>query len=175
MTTVDQSTPDTSKAAELIFRWKYVLLPLAILLLAVVLAVAFYPQLNAEVAYRFDINGSPQSWLSRGMVVMVMLLAQLVFAAAAIVITWGVAKLGNSMQRAGGVLKLQELVVLMSNMVVLPQIILGFAMLDIFIYDIYGSHIMPIWLFALIIMVLGGIALAILFARYFMRSRSARQ
>ena len=81
----------------------------------------------------------------------------LVFAAAAIVINWEVAKLGNSMQRAGGVLKLQELVILMSNMVVLPQIILGFAMLDIFVYDIYGSHIMPIWLFALIIMVLGGI------------------
>ena len=175
MTTVDQNTPDTNKAAELSFRWKYVLLPLAILLLAVVLAVAFYPQLNTEIAYRFDINGSPQSWLSRGMVALMMLLAQLVFAAAAVGIAWGITRMGRSMERASGALKPQGLAVLMSNMIILPQIILGFAMLDIFIYDIYGSHLMPIWLFALIVMLLGGIVLAILFTRTFLQTRSARK
>ncbi len=53
----------------------------------------------------------------------------------------------------------------MGNMIALPQIILGFAMLRIFIYNSYQIQIMPLWTFALIIMVLGGIILGIFFIR----------
>ena len=49
----------------------------------------------------------------------------------------------------------------MGNMVALPQIILCFAMLDIFSYNSYQIHLMPVWIFALIIMVIGGIILGI--------------
>jgi hypothetical protein len=48
-------------------------------------------------------------------------------------------------------------------MVALPQIILGFAMLDIFSYNSYQIHLMPLWIFALIVMGLGGMALGIFF------------
>ncbi len=53
----------------------------------------------------------------------------------------------------------------MGNMVALPQIILCFAMLDIFSYNSYQIHIMPLWVFALIIMGLGGIILGVFFIR----------
>ena len=51
----------------------------------------------------------------------------------------------------------------MGNMIVLPQIILCFAMLDIFSYNSYQIHLMPLWVFALIVMGLGGMALGIFF------------
>ena len=55
----------------------------------------------------------------------------------------------------------QKLISIMGNMVALPQIILTFAMLDIFLYNAYQIHLMPLWVFALIVMVLGGVILGI--------------
>ena len=63
----------------------------------------------------------------------------------------------------------------MGNMVALPQIILCFAMLDIFSYNSYQMHIMPLWVFALIIMGLGGIILGIFFIRAIRRGWGATQ
>jgi hypothetical protein len=57
----------------------------------------------------------------------------------------------------------EKMLSLMGNMVALPQIILGFAMLDIFSYNSYQIHLMPLWIFALIVMGLGGMALGIFF------------
>ncbi len=61
----------------------------------------------------------------------------------------------------------------MGNMIALPQIILCFAMLDIFSYNSYQVHIMPLWVFALITMGLGGIILGIFFIRAIRRAWGA--
>lgn len=53
----------------------------------------------------------------------------------------------------------------MGNMMALPQIVLGFVMLDIFIYNSYRIHIMPLWIFAVIVMGAGVIVLGIFFLR----------
>jgi len=47
----------------------------------------------------------------------------------------------------------------MGNMVALPQIILTFAMLDIFLYNAYQVHLIPLWVFALIVIIAGGVIL----------------
>jgi len=57
----------------------------------------------------------------------------------------------------------RKILSLMGNMVALPQIILGFAMLDIFLYNAYQIDIMPLWIFAVIVLVLGGIILGVFF------------
>jgi len=51
----------------------------------------------------------------------------------------------------------------MGNMVALPQLVLTFAMLAIFSYNSYGIYLMPLWIFALIVMGLGGIILGAVF------------
>jgi hypothetical protein len=53
----------------------------------------------------------------------------------------------------------------MGNMVALPQIVLGFAMVDIFVYNAYQIHLPPLWIFAVIFMVGGGIAIGVVFVR----------
>jgi len=52
----------------------------------------------------------------------------------------------------------------MGNLVALPQLIIGFAMLDIFSYNSYQRHIMPMWIFLLITLGLATIGLGIFFA-----------
>ena len=163
---------EKNETVMLTFRWKYVGLPLAILLLMFLLTGIFYPQLSDEVAYRFNLNGSPENWVSRQIVLLLAILPQLVLFITAIAITWGTLKAGRSIGQITSALKPEGLLALMGNLVALPQIIFGFVMLDVFVYNIASNHIMPIWLFALIIMMAGGIFLVIFFFKAFKRTHN---
>ncbi len=157
---------ETPAANALTFRWSYIILPLVVLLLTVILAAYFYHLLPAQVGYHFKADGSPDRWLGRGMLLLAMLLPQFFFALLAGGIAFGVTHLGVVF-RAGPTpaLKVGGIISLMSNMVALPQIILGFAMLDIFSYNAYQIHLLPLWVFALLVMLVGGIVLGIFFIR----------
>ena len=156
----------TAARATLAFHWSYIVLPVIFLLLSIILSAYFYRRLPVEVAYHFKLDGSPDRWLSRGAIILWMLLPQLFLTLVAGAITWGVTKLSVLFQQPESTrVKPEEILLLMGNMIALPQIILGFAMLDIFSYNSYQIHIMPLWVFALIIMGLGGIILVIFFIR----------
>ena len=58
---------------------------------------------------------------------------------------------------------LPRTLLIMGNMLALPQIILAYAMLDIFLYNIYRVKLIPLWIFALIILILGALILGIFF------------
>ena len=140
-------------------------MPVIILLLSAIVTAYFYHLLPADVAYHFD-DGSPDSWLSRGAILAWTLTSQLLLVLLAAGIVWGMVKLSAHSPQAGNAqTRLDMLLSLMGNMVALPQIILSFAMLNIFSYNAYQRDIMPLWLFAVIIMVLGGFALAVFFIR----------
>ncbi len=155
----------TTTGTTFAFRLSYIILPVAILLLSVLLCAFFYPRLPAEVAYHFK-DGSPDKWLSRSNIVLWMLVPQLFLTLLAGAITWGIARLAGLYippERTG--IRLERIIVLMGNMITLPQIILGFAILDIFSYNSYQIHLLPLWVFALLVMVVGGIILGILFSQ----------
>ncbi|MFC1933404.1 DUF1648 domain-containing protein [Chloroflexota bacterium] len=159
---IQQTTTGTTLA----FHWSYVILPLVTLLLSIILTAFFYHRLPSEVAYTFQSDGSPDRWLSRSTVILWMLLPQLFLTLLAGAITWGITRLGALFKQPESTwIKLESILLLMGNMVALPQIILCFAMLRIFIYNSYQIHILPLWVFALIIMGLGGIILGIFFIR----------
>jgi len=152
---------ETASKQTIPFRWTYIVLPVGILLLCIILAGYFYHLLPTEVAYHFQ-DGSPDKWMSRGAIIAWMLTPQFFFALLAGAIVWGVIKLSAHFQQAVST-GVEKMLSLMGNMVALPQIILGFAMLDIFSYNSYQIHLMPLWIFALIVMGLGGMALGIFF------------
>ena len=143
------------------FRWIYIVLPVAVLLLSIALTAYFFPLLPSEVAYHFE-DGLPDEWMSRGAAIAWMLTPQFFFALLAGAIVWGMIKLSAHFRQAVNT-GVEKMLSLMGNMVALPQIILGFAMLDIFSYNSYQIHLMPLWIFALIVMGLGGMALGIFF------------
>ena len=66
---------------------------------------------------------------------------------------------------------IKKVLPIMGNMVALPQVILTFAMLDIFLYNAYEIHLIPLWVFAVVVIVLSGIILGIFFIQALRHSR----
>ena len=158
------------------FSWRFILLPLAVLLLSLALATGFYHRLPVELAYHFGSDGSPDRWLSRGGLLLWVLLPQLFFTLLAGAIVWVMTRLASRFrQPAGAGINLEAILLLMGNMVALPQTVLCFAMLYIFVYNAYQMHLPPLWIFVLIIMVLGGVVLSIFFVRAVRLVRGARR
>jgi len=164
--TAARKPPQTATEVTLTFRWRHIILPLVILLLSIALVIYFYRLLPADVAYRFQSDGSPDGWISRGVAVLWALLPQFFLALLAGAVTWGITRL-NALVRHTAVtgINLPAVLALMGNMIALPQLILCFAMLDIFSYNAYQIRLMPLWAFALIVMGLGTIILGIFFVR----------
>ena len=167
----EEPIKQTTTGATLVFHWGYIILPVVILLLSIILTAYFYHRLPVELAYRFKSDGSPDGWLSRGTIILWMLLPQLFLTLLAGAITWGITKLGALVgQPESTWIKPERILSLMGNMMALPQVILCFAMLDIFSYNSYQIHIMPLWVFALIVMGVGGIILGIFFIQALRRA-----
>ena len=146
------------------FRWRYIALPLAALLLSVAAVGFFYRLLPAEVAYLFRSDGSPDAWLGRSTIVLWSLLPQFFLTMVAWALTWGVSKFGSAAtEAASGMVRLDRLLLFMGNMVAMPQLFLFFAMLDAFSYNSYEIHILPLRVFAVIVLVAGAVALAAFF------------
>ena len=143
------------------FRWRYTALPVTILLLSLAITAYFYHLLPGELAYHFR-DGAPDRWLSRGAVIAWMLTPQFLFTLLAGAIVWGIARLSAYFPPAAGQV-VAKMLLLMGNMIALPQVILGFAMLDIFSYNAYQIHLMSLWVFALMVMGVGGIILGVSF------------
>ena len=153
------------------FRWSYIIAPIAILALSIILTAYFSPRLPDEVAYHFSPDGSPDKWLSRGAAVAWAVTPQLFLTLLAVAITRGTTRLGRLFgQTEGTSIKPERVLSFMGNMVALPQIILFFAMLNIFSYNAYQTQLMSIWVFALIIMVVGGIIIGIFFIQTIRRA-----
>ena len=147
------------------FRWTYIVLPLAVLIISIALTAFFYRLLPAELAYSFK-PGAPDNVTGRGAVLAWTLAPQFFFALSAAAIVFGVSKLGKRFREADGSwIKPGKILSLMGNMLALPQAVLAFAMLDIFVYNTYQTHLMPLWVFALIIMAMGGFYLGVFFVQ----------
>ena len=160
--TVKANTPPQLDARSFSFRWSYIILPLAILLLSILLTIFFYGRLPAEVAYRFQADGSPDGWLSRQTITLSLLVPQFILFLVSGGITWGISKLFQH-RTPDSRINSGRIIALMGNMLALPQIILFFAMLSIFGYNSYRIYLMPLWVFGLIIALLGTVILGIFF------------
>lgn len=143
------------------FRWKYIALPLVFLLLSIGLAIYFFPRLPGEIAYHFK-DGLPDRWLSRGVATAWLLVPQFLLTGLGAAIVMGIIRLAKHLQPTTNK-RAETMLLLIGNMIALPQIVLAFAMLAIFSYNSYGIYLMPLWAFALIVMGLGGIILGAFF------------
>lgn len=151
----------SSSSKRLSFRWRYIALPVAILLLSIILTAYFYHLLPGELTYNFK-AGSPDKGMSRGAAVAWMLIPQFILTLLAAAIVWGTTKLSTLFRQAASS-GVEKVLSIMGNMIALPQIILGFAMVDIFSYNAYQIHLMPLWVFTLMVTGLGTIILGIFF------------
>ena len=155
----------------LTFSWSYIILPLVVLILAVILIFSFYWQLPEELTYQFQSDGSPYKWTGRGTVILWTLIPQLLLTLLAAGTTWGISRLiAPHVESESSSIRPEIILRLIGNMIALPQAILCFAMLDIFLYNAYQIHLLPVWAIALIVLGLGGLFLGIFFFRAVMQA-----
>ena len=149
------------------FRWRYVALPLVFLLLSVVLAAIFYNRLPFPVAYHFNSDGSADMWAIPGLFIFWALLPQFLLTLGAIVVTWVISLLTRRfLDPEAALVKPQKIMLITGNMVAIPQLIIIFAMMDIFSYNSNYTHLRPsVLVFALIVMLAGGIILGAFFVQ----------
>jgi uncharacterized membrane protein len=151
------------------FRWTFIVLPVVLIFLSLILTAVFYQQIPTQVAYHFQ-GDSPDKWLSRGAFVVWLLIPQFFFTLLAFIVV-RIVLLSARYWPAENML-MRRILPVMGNMIALPQIILTFALLDIFLYNAYQIRLIPIWVFATVIMILGVIVLG---AFFFQTVRQARR
>jgi heme/copper-type cytochrome/quinol oxidase subunit 2 len=161
----EPTKPAEKTAAKTGVRWSYFILPVIILLISVVITFYFYGQLPDTVTLRPDSDSSAN--VSRLTAALWAIVPQLLMALIAMVITWGASKISNlfSQTSGTGVKQLESILMVMSNMVVIPQMILLIAMLNIFSYNSFQTHISFVWWVSLIIILAGIVFLSIFFMR----------
>jgi magnesium-transporting ATPase (P-type) len=113
-----------------------------------------------QVAYLFQ-EGPADKFISRGTFIAWMLVPHVFFTLLAFILV-RLVLLGSRYRPEENPLT-QKILPVMGNMVALPQVILTFALLQIFLYNAYHIQIIPIWVFAIIIMIAGGIVLGVFF------------
>lgn len=167
------TTSETRKTENVRFSARYILAPVIILVLSIILTALYYPQLPAQVGYHFKSDGTPDRWFSREMAMMLMLLPQVFLTLLSAGITWGISKMGLlSKQGSLAGIKSEGMLMLMGNVATLPQLVLAFAMLDIFSYNANQAHLLPTWAF---ILILGLATAALVIVLIYLISRSRKK
>jgi uncharacterized membrane protein len=156
-------------------RLSYIIGPLVVLFLALALSACFFHLLPAELATHFELDGTPDGWMSREMTMVWTLLPQLIFVLVAWGVAWVVTRLSRRFgQMKGAGLRTEGVLLFMGNIIALPQLLLCFAMVDIFSYNLYQIHLMPMWAFLLATLGLVTIALGVFLVYIFSRVRGGR-
>lgn len=155
------------------FNWKYIFLPVNILVLSLVLLFIYWFKLPEETAYTFDGSGLPTRTMETPGLLLWLAGIQLGLTLAAALVTRFIAGVFNRyVEPDSKSIRPGTVISLMGNIIGLPQVIIFFAMIDIFSYNSYGTHLMPLWLNALIFLLAGGIILSVFFLRALLQVRS---
>jgi hypothetical protein len=133
---------------------------LVVLFLSVIMVAVFFHRLPGQVAYHFQ-DTSPDRWAGRGAITIWLLVPQGLFALLAFITVRIILIGANYWSAENAVLK--RVLPIMGNILALPQLILLFAMLNIFLYNIYQTRPINVWLVSLAVLILGAIALVAFF------------
>jgi uncharacterized membrane protein len=156
----------------LAFHWNQLIIPISIFVICLIMAIYFGPSIPDRVAFRFNTNGIPTSYMSKFWFLGIMIGSQFLILMAALILSFVLIKLGQRLfKNAAVTMYPQKAIWLMINMLALPQIILAYIMLDVSFYALHESHIMLPWLFTMIAVVVGSIVLIILFIQAINQSR----
>jgi hypothetical protein len=130
--------------------------------LTAILAGIFYAQLPPEVAYHFQ-GSIPDRTVSPGGFLAWMIIPNIFFTLMAISIVRIVMFWAKYVPP--GETPLLELLPIMGNVIALPQIVMLAMLLQLLLYNVYNTGLVPLWIIALVILVIGGAVLGIMFAR----------
>jgi uncharacterized membrane protein len=163
-----------AKGDALVFRLSYVITPVLLCAASLVTAASFASYVPSRLAFRFNSNGAPVSYMSKYAFLIIMMATQILCAAVA----WGIAevviRLGKSaFLTSAPQFKLDGMVSLMCNMILLPQLILACIMLDALIYGAQARHLFSIGIFSILVLAIGSLVIITAFIRVLSKARNA--
>lgn len=143
------------------FRLSFIALPLAVMIIAVVVAVVFFGRLPDEIHYRFGLDGTPSGdSVSKSSFFGLMLAIQVGLTVVAYLSVKSIGQVKLFQENVNAFwFNPTKLLTAMGNMPAIIQIVVAFILIDGVFYALQDSHLMPLWLFALITLGLGGIIL----------------
>jgi len=146
------------KAEFLRFKFSYVIIPFIILAISIIIAAIFYSRLPAEVVYSFDLHGAPVGSASKGGTTALFLGLELAVLLLSALVIWSFTRISAfNKNRDDYWFNPEKVLALMGNMPGIIQIILAYAFVDMIIYNINQSHVIALWLFSVLALVIGGI------------------
>ena len=154
----NSTTPDPLK-----FRLTFIALPLVCLALTVVLSAIFYGQLPDKVNFRFNLDGNPSGDpIAKGLFLLLMVGIQALFTFIAFQAT---SAIGRVQVLRDNVDKFwfspTRLLALMGNMPAIIQAIMAYILIDAIVYAKNADHILPLWVFSVATLAIGGIIVLI--------------
>ena len=155
------------------FRRSYIAGPLILAVLCLITALLFVFQSPNPIAVRFDSQGAATTTMSKFVFVALIMLSQAIGIFIAAAIAQSVIRIGRNLLKTGPPpAELGGFIILMSHMVLLPQVIIAYLMLDVFIYALWERHLISALLFSLIVILASIVVFGIVFVRQFMKINS---
>jgi hypothetical protein len=152
-------------------RWSYFFVPLLILLVSVIITIYFYGKLPAAVVWQLNSANSPT--ISRPQIALWAIVPQVLLTLLAVIIAYGATRISDLFKEAAASgIQLDSILMVMSNVVVIPQLILTFAMLRIFSYNSFQTDVNFVWWVSLAVIIVGIILLSVFFLRALVKMSS---
>jgi len=168
-------TPDRQedKPSPLVFHMSYVITPITLAIVCLIVAAAFVAFLPSPLAFRFTSNGAVHMSMNTYIFTGLMIVGQIICALAAWAIANTIIRMGrNAFKSSQPQVPLGAYISLMANMVLLPQLILAYIMLDAFIYGVWTRHLIPVGVFSILTIAIGSLVLITMFMRLLSRANS---
>jgi uncharacterized membrane protein len=152
-----------SRASSMNFRLSYIALPLIFFAITLLLLAIYYNQLGENIAFRFDIDGQPSSYLDKGTLSLWLLAIQFSLTVFAyFIVRLIIRSQFLNVSRENVWINTDRLILIIGNMVALPQLVFTYAAFDAFYFNTTQAHLLSLWLFTVIVVMMSAITFSIL-------------
>ncbi|MBN1366348.1 MAG: DUF1648 domain-containing protein [Dehalococcoidales bacterium] len=169
MSTAREGKPST----RLPFKWKYILAPLVLLVIAVIAALLYYGKLPFQIPYHFDNTGAADGWILPQFAVAIGIGIQAVLVVISFFIVQTTRRMATLITAGESTVKPETIITITGNIPAFLQLVFLFLMLNIFHFAAFNKYLLPMWVFLVIVIALatvGFIAFSIFIAVKALRS-----
>lgn len=152
------SAKEGQTTARLPFKWKYIIAPVIMLVIAIIVAALYYNKLPFQMPYHFDNTGAPDGWILPQFAVMIGIGIQVVLVVISFFVIQATRRMASLVNAGESTVKPGTIITITGNIPAFLQFVFLFLMLNLFHYAAYYKYLLPMWVFLVIIIVIATIA-----------------
>ena len=153
-----------NKAGVKPFKWTYAILPIVAAIVCIILAVVYYGQLPQSIAVQFNSSGEPTKYGSPLAATIICVGATVLIAVLSALMARFIATREFLTDDERVLVKPKLLIPAIGNIPAILSVVVVYIYWDICIYNTSGSHFISMWIFALIVIAISFVILAVFLA-----------